>query len=164
MPREDSSLLLACHISVFVAADSFATRLILEMMRIDPGFRESSRAASRSVREKSFCAESALCLRSVSVRTIDFGGLTCHRWPCMLLNVRCTVFSNPTLSAILFKTNKPGITCSTPTVPSPTLQECSRKPPEAVRKPSIRRPAEYTAWSESSRLGSPERFPHGQLE
>ena len=111
-----------------------------------------------------FCAESALCLRSVSVRTIDFGGLTCHRWPCMLLNVRCTVFSNPTLSAILFKTNKPGITCSTPTVPSPTLQECSRKPPEAVRKPSIRRPAEYTAWSESSRLGSPERFPHGQLE
>ena len=164
MPREDSSLLLACHISVFVASDSFATRLILEMMRIDSVFRESSKAASRSVREKSFCAESALCLRSVSVRTIAFGGLTCHRWPCMLLNVRCTLFSNPTLSARLFKTNKPGITCSTPTVPSPTLQECSRKPAEAVRKPSIRLPAECTAWSGSNRESSPEMFPHERPE
>jgi hypothetical protein len=38
-------------------------------------------------------------LRSVSVLTIAFGGLICHRWPCMLLNVRSTLFSNPTLSA-----------------------------------------------------------------
>ena len=38
-------------------------------------------------------------LRSVSVLTIAFGGLICHRWPCMLLNVRWTLFSNPALSA-----------------------------------------------------------------
>ena len=45
-------------------------------------------------------------LRSVSVLTIVFGGVICHRWPCMLLNVRCTLFSNPTLSAILFTINE----------------------------------------------------------
>lgn len=33
--------------------------------------------------------------RSVSVVTIAFGGLICHRWPGMLLNERCTLFSNP---------------------------------------------------------------------
>ena len=41
-----------------------------------------------------------LKLRSVSVLTIAFGGLICHRWPRMLLNVRCTLFLNPNLSAI----------------------------------------------------------------
>ena len=40
--------------------------------------------------------ETALRLRSVNVLTLAFGGLICHRWPCMLLHVRCTVFSNPT--------------------------------------------------------------------
>src|SRR5258708_19829258 len=48
-----------------------------------------------------FGLDPALYLRSVSVLTIAFGGLTCHRWLCMLLNIRCTVLSNPTLSAIL---------------------------------------------------------------
>jgi hypothetical protein len=45
-------------------------------------------------------------LRSVSVLTIAFGGVICRRWPCMLLNVRCTLFSNPALSAKLLKINK----------------------------------------------------------
>jgi hypothetical protein len=45
-------------------------------------------------------------LRSVSVLTIAFGGLICHRWPCMLLNVRCTLFSNPTLSASFLLQNE----------------------------------------------------------
>ena len=39
--------------------------------------------------------EPALCLRFISVLTIAFRGLTCHCWPCMLLNVRWTVFSKP---------------------------------------------------------------------
>jgi len=47
----------------------------------------------------------ALYLRSVSVLTISFGDLTCHRLALMLLNVRYTVFSNPTLSAKLLKIN-----------------------------------------------------------
>src|SRR3954470_833066 len=53
--------------------------------------------------------EAALCLRSVSVLTIAFGGLICHlchRWPYILLNVGCTLFSNPTLSANVLKLNK----------------------------------------------------------
>src|SRR5712671_7866846 len=48
-----------------------------------------------------FGLDPVLYLRSVSVLTIAFGGLTSHRWLCMLSNIRCTVLSNPTLSATL---------------------------------------------------------------
>jgi len=42
----------------------------------------------------------ALYLRSVSVLSIAFHRHMCHRWPCMLLNLRCTVFSNPRMGKI----------------------------------------------------------------
>src|SRR6266404_938033 len=45
--------------------------------------------------ERSLRVEPALCLRSVSVLTTAFGGLTCHRGPCMLLNPHFIVNSNP---------------------------------------------------------------------
>src|ERR1700736_2936421 len=57
---------------------------------------------SREAEDNQNWSCTALCLRPVSVLTIDFSGVICHRWPCMLLNVRCTLFSNPTLSAIFF--------------------------------------------------------------
>ncbi len=43
--------------------------------------------------------KAALHLRSVSGPSIAFHRRMCHRWLCMLLNMRCTVISNPTLSA-----------------------------------------------------------------
>ena len=55
-----------------------------------------------------FVLEAVLYLRYVSVLSIAFGGLTCHRWPCMLLNSRCILFSNPTLSARFVKTLRQG--------------------------------------------------------
>jgi hypothetical protein len=45
-------------------------------------------------------------LRSVSVFTVAFGGVICHRWPFMLLNVRCTLFSNPTPLRQVIEINK----------------------------------------------------------
>jgi hypothetical protein len=44
----------------------------------------------------------ALRLRSVNLPTSAFRCLTCHRWPCMLLNVRCTVDSNPPTLSLPF--------------------------------------------------------------
>jgi hypothetical protein len=54
----------------------------------------------RSAETVVWTRKTALYLRSVSVLTMAFPGLLCHRWPCMLLNVRYTLFSNPTLSAM----------------------------------------------------------------
>src|SRR5258708_7818402 len=49
-----------------------------------------------------FGLDPVLYLRSVSVLTIAFGGLTCDRWLCMLSNIRCTVLSIPLSPAYFF--------------------------------------------------------------
>ena len=52
-------------------------------------------AQLRSVKRHPF----AIRLRSVCLTTTAFDVLSCHPWPCMLLNLRFPADSNPSLSA-----------------------------------------------------------------
>jgi hypothetical protein len=81
------------------SADAYPVIAVRDRIAIDYtlGGNRSPEGIEKYLWRDLFGFEPALCLRSVSVLTIAFGGLTCHRWPCMLLNLGFSVFSNPPL-------------------------------------------------------------------